>query len=318
MLNLDIRFSLPFPYQNEFVVLPAGEHSLVFQLEEGTHAARSTPVDLGVAHKVGGRRLLGWFSFEYTYDPHRRVITVPGVDFHSARSMCLTTVPEGTTEYCQQRVASGFVDDELTANPGWNYTTPLTPGLREVFTDVLRTVNSRVIAALQAQPSLIVQVRKHAPVFSVEEHQAFLVVYRDGEFQGLHEPGRDYGPGAQVLTIESVFGGEVTLSYGEAFANVIGSTNDPKIAGLTWLQLWARQFGVYPIICTSYQSNGFACGSQLVGGHVISGTQAKTVAAGSNAVYIFPICIQHNNNDNVYMQGLKYLTGIWLKNYMGT
>jgi hypothetical protein len=121
-----------------------------------------------------------------------------------------------------------------------------------------------------------------------------------------------------VLTLESVFGGEVTLSYGEQFANVIGSTTDPKIAGLTWIQLWANQFGVYPVVCTSYQLNGFSCGSSLVGGHVIAGTQAKTVTPGSNSVWIFPICVQHNNNDNVYMEALKYLKGIWLKNYLGS
>ena len=71
-------------------------------------------------------------------------------------------------------------------------------------------------------------------------------------------------------------------------------------------------------ICTSYQFGGFGCGNSLVGGHIILGTQAKIVAKGSNSVYIMPICIQHNNDDNVYMEALKYLKGIWLKNYLGT
>lgn len=319
MLNIEVRFSLPIVYHNAFVTLHAHEHAVVFHLEEGTHLAQSELVDLGIAHRVEGRRLLGQFSFEYTYEPEQRVITVCGTDFDSARSMCLTTVPEGTTEYCRQRGAGGgFLVDDLTANPRWNYVTPLTPGLEDVLEGVVRTVNDRLIEALQKEPQLTVQVRKHPPELSAEEHQKFLTVYRDGQFQGFHEPGREYGPRDEVFTVDSVFGGEVTLSYGEAFANVIGSTNDPKIAGLTWIQLWANQFGTYPIICTSYQSNGFGCGSSLVGGHVISGMQAKTVPKGSNSVWILPICVQHNNDDNVYMQGLKYLNGIWLKNYLGS
>lgn len=318
MLDIQVRFSLPIAYQNAFVTLHDGEHKVDFHLKEGTHVAQSEFVDLGVVDRVEGRRLLGKFSFEYTYEPETHVVTVNGTDFDSARSMCLTTVPEGTSEFCRQRVTGGgFVADDLTSNPRWNYVTPLTPGLKDVFKGIVRTVNDRVIEALQEQPHLIVQVRKHPPEMSAEEHQKFLTVYRDGQFQGLHQPGRQYGPGEQVFTVDSVFGGEVTLSYGEAFANVIGSTHDPKIAGLTWIQLWANQFNTYPVVCTSYQSNGFGCGNGLVGGHVIAGQHASIVPQGSNSVWIFPICVQHNNNDNVYMQALKYLKGIWLHNYMG-
>ena len=232
--------------------------------------------------------------------------------------MRLTTVPEGTEEYCHQRAAKGgFLSDDLTANPRWNYMTALTPGLSDVFDNVVKTVSDRLIEALQAQPQLTVQVRKHPPVLPADQHQNFLVVYRGGQFQCLHEPGREYGPEDDLYTLESVFGGEVTLSYGEAFANVIGSTSDPKIAGLSWIQVWANQFGVYPVICTSYQFNGFGCGNTLYGGHVIGGTKAKVVAKGSNSVWIFPICVQHNNTNSVYMEALKYLKGIWLKNYLG-
>lgn len=319
MLSVKVSFSLPNPYRNEFVSLSDSEHTVAFKLDEGTNVARSDFVDLGVISSFEGRRLLGQFSFEYTYEPDRRVITVCGTDFDSAGSMCLTTVPQGTTEYCRQRSADGgFVSDELAANPHWNYLTTLTPGLRDVFRGIVRTVSDRLIDALKKVPQLIVQVRKDPPEMSAEEHQQFLTVYRGGKFLGFHEPGRQYGPQDEIFTVDSVFGGEVTLTYGEAFANVIGSTNDPKIAGLSWIQLWANQFGTYPVVCTSYQSNGFNCGNSLVGGHVIGGTHASIVPQGSNSVWILPICIQHNNNDNVYMQALKYLKGIWLKNYLGS
>ncbi len=318
MLNIEVRFSLPIAYQNAFVTLHEREQTVLFHLEDGTHTARSEFIDIGVVHHFQGRRLLGQFSFEYTYEPQRRVITVCGTDFDSVRSMCLTTVPEGSTEYCHQRAAEGgFLADDLTANPHWNYLTSLTPGLRDVFKGVVQTVNDRLIEALQKGPQLNVQVRKHPPELPGEEYRKLLTVYRAGQFQGFHAPGRQYGPEDELFSVESVFGGEVTLNYAEAFANVIGSTADPKIAGLTWIMLWTNQFGVYPVTCTSYLSNGFACGGTLVGGHVIGGTQAQVVANGSNSVWILPICHNHNTNNSVYMQALKYLTGIWLKNYMG-
>jgi hypothetical protein len=319
MLEIVIEFALPTAYRNPFVTIYEREHTLKFTLQEGTNTATSDLVDLGIIHGFEGRRLLGQFTFQYSYNSEQRVVTVSGTDFDSAGSMCLMTVPEGTSENCYQHAAGGgFDDDELTANPHWNYQTPLTPGLPEVFAKIVRTVNKRLIEALEKQPTLIVQVRKPPPELSAEEHQQFLTVYKNGEFQGFYESGREYGAGYEVLTIESVFGGEVTFSYQENLANVIGSTPDPKIAGLTWIQLWANQFGTYPVICMSYQFGGFGCGNSLVGGHVITGTQAKAVAKGSNSVYIMPICIQHNNDDNVYMQALKYLKGIWLKNYLGT
>lgn len=318
MLSIEVRFSLPIAYHNAFVTLQGDERTAVFHLEEGTHVARSEFLELGVVHRFEGRRLLGQFSFEYSYEPTRRVITVCGTDFDSARSMCLTTVPEGTSEFCRQRgTRGGFLADDLAANPRWNYITHLTPGLRDVFEGIVRTVNDRLIEALNAVPQLIVQVRKRPPELSAEEHQKFLTVYRNGLFQGLHEPGRQYGPMDEVFTVDSVFGGEVTLSNKEAFANVIGSTNDPKIAGLTWIQLWSTHFGFTPVACTSFQFNGFGCGSYLLGGHVIGGKLAKNVAKGSNSVWILPICTQHNNDDSVYMEALTNWKGIWLHNYLG-
>ena len=299
MLDIEVPFSLPIGYDNSFVTVRGRSHVVAFHLKEGTHVARSEPVDLGVVHGVGGRRLLGEFSFEYTYEPERRVVTVNGSDFDSARSMCLITTPEGTGEFCRQRVAGGFLAEDLTGNPRWNYVTYLTPGLRDVFAGLVRTVNDRAIEALQKVPGMIVQVRTHPPQLSAEEQQQFL-----------------YESGGDVFTVDSVWGGVVTLKYSEAFANVIGSSQDPKIGGMSWIRLWEQQYGVTATICTSYQFKGFPCNYPILGGHVISGQHAETVHPGSNSVWIFPICQQHNNNDNVYMAALRYLNGIWLKNYM--
>jgi hypothetical protein len=166
-------------------------------------------------------------------------------------------------------------------------------------------------------PGLIVQVRKHTPELPADDYLQLLAVYREGQFIGFHEDGRDYGPNDVVRTIDSVFGGVVTFPPAAAFANVIGSTNDPKINNQTWLNLWYNSVGVYPQICTAYQFNGFACTGYLVGGHVVTGQVAQRVAYGSNSVYIFPICGKHNANDNVYMEALQYRNAVWLNNYLG-
>lgn len=318
-MEITVQTGVPFAYDNGFVAIEAATHTLAFTLDEGGSVAQSQVVLLGRVPMAGGRPLLGRFSFAYAWSRETGVVTVNGTDFDDPGTMCLTTWPEGSMERCRQRASGGgFREEDLKANTVWNYTTPLTPGVEELLAGLARGANDAVIQALQAQPGIVVQVRKPVPKLSPELHAKLLFVYRDGVFDRAYLAGAPVAADEQVLTVESVFGGEVTLNYAEAFANVIGSTSDPKIAGLSWIQLWANQYGQYPVICTSYHSNGFGCGNTLVGGHVIGGTVAKSMPKGSNAVWIFPICIQHNNDDHVYMQALKYLKGIWLKNYLGT
>lgn len=120
------------------------------------------------------------------------------------------------------------------------------------------------------------------------------------------------------LTLESVWGGTVQFPMGTNFANVIGSTYDPRVPGYSsWINLWITQFGD-PNGCTS---RGFpenlTCDGPMVGGHCILGTIAQSVPSGSNDVFIVPICARHNRKDDIYMQ-IKYNGGnaIRLHNYM--
>ncbi len=319
MLKVDLSFGSNFAYQNAFVEMHDRSHALSLTLKDGKNTCTSDEFPVGVFHAFEGKRLLAQLKFQYDYDEKQNIVTVCGTDFESSDAMCLKTVPEGTSEYCNQRTSSGgFAADDLMHNPHWNYRTPLMPGLEDVLKKMARAANESLIAALKKVPGLTVKVRTHPPEIAPEDYNKLLTVYRDKKFHGLYEPGTEYGPTDDLFTIESVWGGTVQFNFQEKFANVIGSTNDPKIAGLTWIQLWAKQYGFYPTVCTSYQFNGFPCGNSLVGGHVVTGTVATKVPAGSNSVYIFPICVQHNNDDKVYMEALKYLNGIWLKNYMGT
>jgi hypothetical protein len=116
--------------------------------------------------------------------------------------------------------------------------------------------------------------------------------------------------------IESVWGGTVEFDVDENFANVIGSTDDPKIKNESWIGLWRSKFGEVSE-CTSLNTRKFECNDILVGGHIIGGTEAEEVAHGSNKVYIMPICSRHNGNDKVYMSAKTNQEGIWLKDYFG-
>jgi hypothetical protein len=319
MLSVTLSFAPYFGYQSQFVDLAETPSTVAVSLEDGTHTFQSEDVDLGSLASFENRRLLGRIVFRYTYDEAQRTVTVCGTDFASADALSLVTFPARTEEYCYHRTArsAGFANDDLTANTHWNCRTPLAPGLDEVLQGMARAANDSLIAGLKNFPGLIVRVRQPPPDLSADHYKQFLTVYRDGVFHGLYEPGLDLGPQDKVLTIESVWGGTVHFNVNEAFANVIGSARDPKIAGKSWLNLWTDEFGVTPNICTSYQFNGFRCGTTFVGGHIVTGTVARTMPAGSDSVYIMPICHPHNNNDNVYMEAIEYQDGIWLKNYLG-
>ena len=122
----------------------------------------------------------------------------------------------------------------------------------------------------------------------------------------------------EIDDIRSQFGGTITFATTDVFANVIGSSTDPKVDGLAWINLWKRTYPTATITqCSSYDfPTGFGCTTNFVGGHVILGQTAQVVAAGSNDVYIIPICQKHNKNNNVYMRPIKENRAVWLKNYL--
>jgi hypothetical protein len=118
--------------------------------------------------------------------------------------------------------------------------------------------------------------------------------------------------------LDSTYVGTVTWSSKANFANVIGSTDDPKVPGFTsWISLWQDKCngGAGPSKCTSY--NYFSndptrkCSSTFYGGHVVTGKSAMTMPKGST-VYIFPVCGFHNASDTTYMEALYNLTGVQL------
>lgn len=316
---LSVKFSVgsPLAYSVRSLKLPGLVHQVQADFQDGDHTFTSSKFKLGTIHSLGGRSLIGQLSFHYSYDSKNQVITISGTDFPSADGMTLITMPEGSEHACFEHAApAGFDADEVYQNSTWNYHSQLMPGAAQVINSIARAASDALINALKLINGLTVQVRTPVPQLPMNDYLSLCVVYRNGEFLEVYDHNRDYETVDEVKPIDSVWGGTVTMSSGENFANVIGSSPDPKIGGLTWIKLWSNQFGT-PTVCTSLNYKGFPCGSTLVGGHVITGQTAKVVAKGSNSVYIYPICKTHNNNDKVYMAALTNLNGVWLKNYLG-
>ena len=122
----------------------------------------------------------------------------------------------------------------------------------------------------------------------------------------------------QIGDVRSTYGGTYTFASTADFANVIGSSSDPKVDGLAWINLWKRTYpGVSVTECSSLDfPTGFQCTTNFVGGHVILGQTASMVAQGSNSVYIIPICQKHNKNNGVYMMPITEGRAVRLNNYL--
>ena len=286
-------------------------------LSPGRNTFESGPLSLGTIRIEDERALEARLRFVYHYDEANRTITLCASDYPSRDGLALVLPRAERPELVFFGAGGDIRTDEpaLVGDAELGAISAL--GVDDVFRSIAREASRDLIFALQRTPDLIVQLRTRMPEMAPADLQALQVVYRDGYFRSPYEPGMTLSDKDRVLSVESVFGGTVTFNYMEYFANVIGSTSDPKIASLSWIRLWANQFGIYPQICTSYNFGGFACGTDLVGGHIITGTKASYMPKGSNSVYILPICKSHNNNDNVYMAALQYFQGIWLHNYLG-
>ena len=318
MLEVDANFGPGVEYRNAFVEIAPESQNLPVEFHYGTHTFQSRTVNLGTLHAFESRALLGYFAFRYSYDDDEETVTVCGTDFESDDAMCLTTFPEGTTEYCHQRAgAGGFAFEDLMAQPHWNYRTPLMPGLEKLLQQMVRSANTSLIDALKINAEVTVKIREHPPALPAEEYQQLLAVYRNGELLGPYDPTRQYGPGIVVLGIESVYGGSVYLKRSQNFANVIGSSDDPTIGGMSWITLWRSVFPESEHPCTSLgYPNNFPCGTAVLGGHVVMGKRSKELPVGSDLAYIVPICHAHNNNDRVHMEAIEHREAVWLKRFM--
>ncbi|KOY83200.1 hypothetical protein I6G82_05440 [Lysinibacillus macroides] len=177
-----------------------------------------------------------------------------------------------------------------------------------------------------------------------EQETRYRVVYRKTKdeqgayFADLWNPESDYTDEFIIVPLRSVYDGITeSLAIGTNFANVEGSTHDPKHGETSWIQLIIKSIGKGPagsccaepntIYVGGSQDEGdertaeFTCSTSLVGGHVILyATNSSKVEAGKN-VHLLPICGKHNTfyyegtGKGYYMKLGRQISAVKLKEY---
>jgi len=324
-LSTTIPVGLFSEFRVDALVLPEAIHELKLDFEDGDHVYNSPDLEFGVLKAVNNLPLMGRLTFRYTYDAADRVITLCGTDYPSLDGMALVTMPKDMEDHAHVERCVRFAEPREAADSLWNPHSELMSGAAEELKRIVRTANQTLIASLKAEAGLTIRVRTLPPRTSVSEYLKLRRIFKDGvpiaaSNDAFVLPKLNAGDDdVEKNRYGSVWGGEVTFSQNENFANVIGSTNDPKIAGKSWYGLWVDYYGTPLPNCSSWQYNGFSCtpGPYLYGGHVVKGKVAKSMPKGSNSVYIMPICPAHNNDDSVYMAAVTNRKGVWLKDYLG-
>jgi len=323
---LNVKINLTPAYNaavQQLVVISETTEKLSINIQNGTHTYTSPFQQVGTLKYFAVPRLEAAIRITYTYDPATGVLDLYGNDFVApGQSTCLLTRPESSNQICQQHTYKG--NTSTCGNKNWNCSPQYTPDLPAVLTSSIRATNESIITAAKAQFSTV-RIKTPPPALdTIEESHKWMTMHdKDGSFLGTFDPNREYPEGTTMTNhLESTWGGEVYFNQDQHIANVIGSSPDPKISHKSWIELWERQFGLEDQ-CTSHNwasGGAFVCNGNVqanrVGGHVIQGTVASAIPAGSNNVYIIPICKNHNNNDNVYMRANVYTQAIWLNNYL--
>ncbi|MDU1912518.1 hypothetical protein [Fusobacterium sp.] len=154
-----------------------------------------------------------------------------------------------------------------------------------------------------------------------KQEEELLIVYSENEkgfleFKEFYNPEITYSKNDFIIPIRSVYGGIAGIEENITFANIIGSTDDPKPFGYTvWLDLMQdalieflgdktyvefylgncvtdKKF-YYKDSDTEIIDDSKHCKGVIVGGHIISGDTPSEIAQGST-VYLLPICNKHN------------------------
>lgn len=312
--QLVVKVQLIKPFLDNNIELKATNVEIILPLIDGDHLVQTSTITIGNSTWSGA--IDGQLSIWYRYESESNIITFAGNDLVTQNTIRLHTNPSGTNYFS---VVYPFERTPLLeqTHQEWN-----------LHSRMYRDAESHIRIALQniqealkeeaLRSGISVGTLTPVPDLSPELYDELTIITKDGQFVEFYNPEKTYGPDHVPIIIESTWGGTVQFPMGTNFANVIGSTHDPKINGSSWIQLWITQFGV-PTECTSLDfPAGFHCSHDFVGGHCILGTQASAVPVGSNAVFIVPICKPHNNNNNIYMEMLRNGgNAVRLNNYMG-
>ena len=315
------KASLNLPVSNLYTEGPLKieQHEVHVEMEltAGDHVITSESVEIGNYFNYS---IFAYISIPYSYDPDLQYVTIAGPDDMTDRQLSIHTYlgQNQETSYVHRLNSSNGL---AAAAPNfWVDVLEKSADLRQVGKIVIRqAITNMVKQLLDAGVQGVIQ-QGTAPVVTPDNYRDYKNMFLPQKVD-VQEPAL-----ADILEVQAIinstYGGTITWSAGYKFANIIGSTHDPKPSGYSsWIKLWNDKChgGYYTTHCSSHNySNGnpgFPCGtSDFVGGHVIPGTTAKSVPDRGTA-YIFPICKPHNNNDNIYMSTMYNPKGVVLKNY---
>ncbi len=283
LTTLTLKVKLTESYQNNDFEIHESFLEIVIPLYENQLQVSTDPVVIGLSKS--NEYFEANLVIKYRYEPELNLITFYGNDLVSPDSIRLILRPVNGGE----AIAINSYE-------------PQSSDLLEELRMRLRSVNDQIIKHAE-DCNLNVIVRTPMPELASELHEDLKIVHYKGRMLELFNSEKEYDSDHEVLHYRSTHYGTGKLAPGQKFANVLGSTADPRINSISWLMLWRNEFG--PVEnCTSHNYDGFNCTTRLVGGHCILGSTSKAVEHGSNYVFIAPICIQHNNNNNVHMMPL--------------
>jgi len=322
LLTADIKISPD--YQNKYLFLEQKILTLVLPLLDGPHTITSELVKVGLLNNFGNPSIMASCSVWYDFDSVNKRLTLCADELVSEKSTYITTFLNGVSNphYQYAHSINSYASHE---NLLWNPNTPLTPGLAEELQSLTQRVNKELLERAIDMNLTVVQLAPPPPL-PAELYKQLCPVYHNDRFVEFYDESKSYGAEYTVGNLHSIYEGKATFAADFKYANVIGSTADPKHGVSSWIELWRTTYKVAnPTNCSSYHFAGtpgggeikpeFNCRGHFVGGHVIEGENASVMPERSDDVFIIPICTAHNNTNKAYMMPVHDNRAIMLKNY---
>jgi hypothetical protein len=320
--SLTLDLPLTPSYRDEHLQLTQQGVPVILDLSGGSRTFISDPQTVGTYRGLDVKAQLS-FGYEYRRDENKLVIR--GNDDRTPDQLTITTFVSGAPDQALDqeptlvfRVMPNDIAQNIPHRNMWADHVGGQPELHSALSDVARNSNDVLVQeAMAAGVSSVLEIGT-PPIVTLDN--------LDDWKRAFGEPVTAEMPAdlvAEVIRmqhkVDSTYVGTVTWAGNADFANVIGSTHDPKVPDYpTWIGLWKNKCNgdAAPTKCASegYASDDthWTCSTTYFGGHVITGTVAKEMSKGSQ-VYIYPICNLHNSHNSGYMKVKNYPTGCELK-----
>ncbi|TIX90341.1 hypothetical protein [Rhizobium sp. P44RR-XXIV] len=324
--SLDVELPLTTLFTDYSVQLKIKEHTVPVSLDlsGGPKEIQSDPMPVG---SFDGVPVMAQISFQYDYNVDSDELTIHGNDDQTEDQLRITIfLQDAPRQLSEQRIEFRATPNNVGSNSPVTKVWADYVGTHTAFharlMDTARRCNETLVdAAIRAGIGSVVEIGT-APTVTLDNLDDFKRMFgRPIEAEASVDRASEVAELQDIL--RSTYVGTVTWAGNTDFANVIGSTLDPKVTGYnSWIGLWQGKCnnGNAPTYCTS--RNWFSsqpqrqCSGVFVGGHVIPGTQASEMEKG-DPVYIYPICSGHNGVNSSYMHVLYNARGVKL-NYWET